>query len=99
MTILENPMAQTVVEDDNLLLTCSGIGYPSIGITWFKDGSPITSNVYRQAFSGNSTLNIHSVSGSDSGVYMCLFSTSAGNLNSSEAKVVVLRKSIHLLFI
>ena len=98
MTILENPVAQTVVEGDNLLLTCSGSGYPSIGITWFKDGSAITSNVYRQAFSGISTLNINSVSSSDGGSYMCLFSTSAGNLNSSMAEVVVLSKSIYYLY-
>ena len=90
-------MAQTVIEGDNLLLKCSGKGYPSIGITWFKDGQAITNNVYRLDFSGNSILNISSVSRNDAGLYMCLFSTSAGNLNSSVAQVLVLCKSIYFI--
>ena len=99
MTILEHPLAQTVIEGNNLLLTCSGKGYPSIGITWFKDDKVVTNNVYRLDFSGDSTLNISSVSRNDAGSYICLFSTSAGNLNSSVAQVIVLCKLIYHIII
>ena len=90
-------MGKSVPEYGSLQLTCRGTGYPSVGVMWFKDGTYFTDNVYRHPFSGDSVLNITSASVNDTGSYLCQFSTTAGHLNSSVAKIVVVGKPLYMM--
>lgn len=69
----------SVLENDSVILYCTSSGYPVPGITWYKDGAPLSgaSNInsvhesLTDVFLVESILNISDVSVNDAGIYTC----------------------------
>ena len=87
--ITAHPKNVTTTEGDILTLSCNATGNPEPGISWTKDGSPI-SRIYRISLSDdNKQLTITNVNRTESGEYRCVASNSLGNDTSNAAEVDV----------
>lgn len=73
-----------------LNLSCRVQGTPVIGITWFKNGSEIISDLrHMMSFDGSvATLQVESCSVEDTGDYVCEASSEAGTDQCSSSVTV-----------
>ncbi|XP_042230990.1 hemicentin-1-like isoform X2 [Homarus americanus] len=78
----------TVMRGDSLTLGCSVSGYPPPRSTWLKEGRILSENL-RLTFATNGELVITAAQASDSGLYTCLVTNTAGRLYR-EVDVLVL---------
>ena len=70
----------SVIEGDNVTLSCNASGNPIPAITWTRDGSLISSGNQRISFqAGNRQLTITNVNRTDDGEYQCVADNSEGN--------------------
>ncbi|XP_061680955.1 hemicentin-1 isoform X2 [Syngnathoides biaculeatus] len=69
----------TVVVNEAAKLECEATGVPLPGLTWLKDGSPVTSVSHGiQVLSGGRVLSLSSVQVSDTGRYTCVAVNAGG---------------------
>ncbi|XP_061539337.1 LOW QUALITY PROTEIN: hemicentin-1 [Phycodurus eques] len=69
----------TVVVNEAGRLECEATGVPLPGLTWLKDGSPVTSVSHGiQVLSGGRVLSLSSVQVSDTGRYTCVAVNAGG---------------------
>ena len=98
--VLKSPQNKTVVEGQNITMTCSAKGHPRPSVAWFTNGirqvsystsaRSITEKANEITETTSSFLTITSANhGRDDGLYFCEFSNSAGRKSSSDGKVTV----------
>ena len=81
-------------EGVELTVECTVTGNPAPEVSWFKDGSTLTSggNIFVSTSNeGVAQVRISSASTTDSGVYLCIVENLAGSVNQS-FRVDVTRK-------
>ncbi|XP_042907153.1 neogenin isoform X2 [Parasteatoda tepidariorum] len=79
---LTKPQNQAVYEKEDVTFKCSVYGRPLPIVRWFKDGDLIVPSEYFQIVNGYN-LRILGAVKSDSGIYQCFATNSAGNIQSS----------------
>ena len=87
--------SKNLIEDENMQLQCSVLGYPKSIVTWYKDGKVLNasdSRITKEPLNGylNGKLKINSVEFSDAGIYTC--SAYSLHLNKTSSKDI----SIHV---
>ena len=68
-SIVNRSSSPVVFTGDSLTLQCSAHGYPQVVIRWYKDGNLVHENA---------SLQFSSLKQSDTGLYMCNASNTAG---------------------
>ena len=82
--ITTQPQVGSVIEGDNVTLSCNASGNPEPTISWRRDGSLVSSGDQRISFeAGNRQLTITNVNRADSGEYLCVADNSEGNDTSN----------------
>ena len=82
--ITTQPQVGSVIEGDNVTLSCNASGNPEPTISWTRDGSLVSSGDQRISFeAGNRQLTIRNVNRTDSGEYRCVADNSEGNDTSN----------------
>ena len=82
--ITTQPQVGSVIEGDNVTLSCNASGNPVPTISWTRDGSLVSSGDQRISFeAGNRQLTITNVNRADSGEYLCVADNSEGNDTSN----------------
>ncbi|XP_007433382.1 roundabout homolog 3 [Python bivittatus] len=76
--IRRGPMNQTLAIDSTALLQCHVTGNPLPSIQWLKDGQRIMGSDPRMSLLDNGTLQITNLQISDSGLYVCIATSSTG---------------------
>ncbi|VVC27257.1 Hypothetical protein CINCED_3A012217 [Cinara cedri] len=79
---IRKPKDTMVLEKEDITLECDVIGKPSPRVTWLKNGDRIKQDEYLQFVNGNN-LKILGLMTMDSGMFQCLASNPAGNIQSS----------------
>ena len=87
--ITAHPQSVTTTKGENLTLTCNATGNQEPGISWTKDGSPISRDSRISLSDDNKQLAITNVNRTDSGEYRCVASNKLGNDTSNAAEVDV----------
>ena len=82
--ITTQPQVGSVIEGDNVTLSCNASGNPVPTISWTRDRSLVSSGDQRISFeAGNRQLTITNVNRTDSGEYLCVADNSEGNDTSN----------------
>ena len=82
--ITTQPQVGSVIEGDNVTLSCNASGNPEPTISWRRDGFLVSSGDQRISFeAGNRQLTITNVNRADSGEYLCVADNSEGNDTSN----------------
>ncbi|KAL0973252.1 hypothetical protein UPYG_G00201040 [Umbra pygmaea] len=76
--IRQGPANHTSALGSVAQLQCRAIGGPTLSITWEKDGKTILGDDPRVTLMQNGTLQIADVKDTDSGIYMCVASSTTG---------------------
>uniref|UniRef100_A0A8C6X8E3 Roundabout guidance receptor 3 n=1 Tax=Naja naja TaxID=35670 RepID=A0A8C6X8E3_NAJNA len=76
--IRRGPMNQTLAIDTTALLQCHVTGNPLPSIQWLKDGQRIVGSDPRMSLLDNGTLQVTNLQTSDSGLYVCIATSSTG---------------------
>ncbi|XP_014341142.1 roundabout homolog 3 [Latimeria chalumnae] len=76
--IRQGPANQTVAVDTTTELRCHAIGNPLPSIHWLKDGEKIGTTDPRISLLDNGTLQITNLQVKDSGMYVCVATSSSG---------------------
>ncbi|KAM6431803.1 roundabout homolog 3 isoform 2-T2 [Liasis olivaceus] len=76
--IRRGPTNQTLAIDSTALLQCHVTGNPLPSIQWLKDGQRIVGSDPRMSLLDNGTLQITNLQISDSGLYVCIATSSTG---------------------
>ncbi|XP_034277779.1 roundabout homolog 3 isoform X3 [Pantherophis guttatus] len=76
--IRRGPVNQTLAIDSTALLQCHVTGNPLPSIQWLKDGQRIVGSDPRMSLLDNGTLQITNLQTSDSGLYVCIATSSTG---------------------
>ncbi|XP_070621774.1 roundabout homolog 3 isoform X2 [Erythrolamprus reginae] len=76
--IRRGPVNQTLAIDSTALLQCHVTGNPLPSIQWLKDGQRIVGSDPRMSLLDNGTLQIATLQTSDSGLYVCIATSSTG---------------------
>ncbi|XP_050425598.1 neogenin isoform X2 [Adelges cooleyi] len=79
---IKKPKDTMVVEKEDIILDCEVEGKPTPRITWLKNGDRIKPDEYLQFVKGTN-LKILGLMTMDSGMFQCLASNPAGNIQSS----------------
>ncbi|XP_050426964.1 netrin receptor DCC-like [Adelges cooleyi] len=79
---IKKPKDTMVVEKEDIVLDCEVEGKPTPQITWLKNGDQIKPGEYLQFVNGTN-LKILRLMTDDSGMFQCLASNPAGNIQSS----------------
>ncbi|KAL7046588.1 hypothetical protein ACKWTF_002648 [Chironomus riparius] len=79
---VQEPQDKVANEKDELELACLIYGKPTPTIQWLKNGDLITPNDYMQ-ISGGHNLKILGLISSDSGMFQCIGTNSAGSVQAS----------------
>ena len=88
--ITTQPQVGSVIEGDNVTLSCNASGNPEPTISWTRDGSLVSSGDQRISFeAGNRQLTITNVNRTDSGQYLCVADNSEGNDTSNAITLAV----------
>ena len=96
--ITTQPQAGSVIEGDNVTLSCNASGNPEPTISWTRDGSLVSSGDQRISFeAGNRQLTITNVNRADSGEYLCVADNSERNDTSNATTLDVQCKYTSLL--
>ena len=88
---IQKPVSKYAYEKEDIEFKCEVYGNPMPILEWFKNGDVIIPNEYLQIIHGRN-LKILGLVSSDSGIYQCFATNSAGSIQSS-AQLVVLPPS------
>lgn len=88
---IQKPTSTYAYEKQDIEFKCEVYGNPMPILEWFKNGDVIIPNEYLQIIHGRN-LKILGLVSSDSGIYQCFATNSAGSIQSS-AQLVVLPPS------
>ena len=83
-TISGTETIYSVIYRESVSLLCPANGHPRPTVTWFKNGSPISSNELNQYVTDQGSLVIRFATEDDAGTYTCMVSNKAG---SSELEI------------
>ncbi|XP_067419291.1 roundabout homolog 3 [Emydura macquarii macquarii] len=86
--IRRGPANQTLTADATAQLQCHVTGNPLPSIQWLKDGQRVVGSDPRVSLLDNGTLQITNVQVSDSGLYVCVATSSTGETTWSGALAV-----------
>ena len=75
---LDNPTERKVVVSKPLTLECEAGGHPPPALTWLKDGVPVKSSESVKVLLGGRKIEILNAAVSDSGRYVCVATSIAG---------------------
>lgn len=75
---LDNPTEKKVLLRKPLTLECEAGGHPPPALTWLKDGVPVTSSDSVMVLQGGRKIEILNADVSDSGRYVCVATSIAG---------------------
>ncbi|XP_027837989.1 neogenin isoform X2 [Aphis gossypii] len=79
---IRKPKDTMVLEKEDIILECEVAGKPPPRVTWLKNGDRIKQDEYLQFVNGTN-LKISGLMTMDSGMFQCLASNPAGNIQSS----------------
>lgn len=85
---IKQPQNKVAVEKEDLELECEVYGKPEPKVYWVKNGDNITQNEYLQVVGGYN-LRILGLMSMDSGIFQCLASNPAGNIQAAARLTVV----------
>lgn len=71
-------MQKKVIINTTLSLECEADGHPPPSLTWLKDGSPVKVRQNLQLMEQGRKIRIGSAVSSDSGLYVCVATSAAG---------------------
>lgn len=74
----EGPTEKKVVLTKNLILECEATGHPPPSLTWLKDGFPVRHGDGVHVLEQGRKIEILSATISDSGLYICVATSIAG---------------------
>ena len=96
---VKQPQNTVALEKGDVTLQCEVKGEPQPIVQWYKNGDLIIESEYFQIV-GDQSLKILGLVGLDAGIYQCMASNLAGNIQSSaELKVIKkLGKCLTLFF-
>ena len=96
-----------ITEEETALLMCVGSGFPSVEITWSRDGQAITNSsrlsiseedvVQEERTILRSFLQIANVQAEDVGVYTCIVSNNETSANSSTQLTLYSKSPIYVI--
>ncbi|XP_023810079.1 hemicentin-1 isoform X2 [Oryzias latipes] len=75
----DGPTEKKVIVAKSLILECEVAGHPPPSITWLKDGVPVRDGESVRVFEQGKKVEIVSASTSDSGSYVCVATSIAGD--------------------
>ena len=76
-TVPEKHVAYT---DNSTVLNCLVQGYPSVNITWYRNGIPVSPSGDSHTVLKNNTIVLHNLNWEDNGVFQCGAENFAGLL-------------------
>ncbi|KAL1022832.1 hypothetical protein UPYG_G00032950 [Umbra pygmaea] len=76
--VQDNPTVRKVVLGESLTLECKAAGHPAPSLTWLKDGIPIRNGESVNVLEQGRKIEIQSSSVSDTGRYVCVATSIAG---------------------
>uniref|UniRef100_A0A8B9H3J1 Hemicentin 1 n=1 Tax=Astyanax mexicanus TaxID=7994 RepID=A0A8B9H3J1_ASTMX len=76
----DGPVEKKVVVSKSLTLECEAGGHPPPSLTWLKDGSPVNAGNNLQVMEQGRKIQILSAVPSDAGRYVCVATSSAGEM-------------------
>ncbi|XP_031169752.1 hemicentin-1 isoform X2 [Sander lucioperca] len=74
----DGPTERKVILSKSLILECEAGGHPPPSLTWLKDGVPVRDGESVRLLEQGSKIEILSATGSDSGRYVCVATSIAG---------------------
>ncbi|XP_026287667.1 netrin receptor DCC isoform X2 [Frankliniella occidentalis] len=89
---IKQPQNKVAVEKDDLELECEVYGKPEPKVYWVKNGDIITQNEYIQVVGGYN-LRILGLMSMDSGIFQCIATNPAGNIQAAARLTVVSSES------
>ena len=103
--VLSPPTDQTKIEGENVTLQCEVfLGELSANVTWYKDGSMVSTESNGSRFStrdqsGIFSLTITGLNRTDEGNYSCQVNNSVGTVSSAAALLTVNCKNSRVIFV
>lgn len=93
---LENGTILSIIEGSNIIFSCEATGMPLPTISFILSNDRIISAPEDQPAVGRvlGTLNLTSVRGNDSGIYICLADNGAGRIAFTTFELIVQGKSL-----
>ena len=85
---LKKPSDRTALEKEDLELECAVYGKPEPRVQWLKNGDIILQNDYLQVVNGYN-LRILGLMKLDSGIFQCVASNAAGNIQAAARLTIV----------
>ena len=89
-TFVQQPQNTVALEKGDVTLDCEVAGHPQPVVQWYKNGDLIIESEYFQMVGGQS-LKILGLVGLDAGIYQCVATNIAGNVQSA-AELRVMKK-------
>ncbi|KAK2725812.1 neogenin-like isoform X1 [Artemia franciscana] len=86
---VRKPSNIVAYEKENVEFICEVYGRPEPTVQWLKNGDLIIESEYFQIFNGHD-LRIFGLVGNDSGIYQCVASNTAGNIQTATQLKVLL---------
>ncbi|XP_053341492.1 hemicentin-1 [Clarias gariepinus] len=77
---VDGPLEKTVAVGKTLVLECDAAGHPPPSLTWIKDGSPVKTGENLRILKQGRKMEIASALPSDSGLYVCVATSIAGEM-------------------
>lgn len=93
---VDGPLEKTVAVGKTLVLECDAAGHPPPSLTWIKDGSPVKTGENLRILEQGRKMEIASALPSDSGLYVCVATSIAGEM---EIKYDVGVLGMHFFFL
>ena len=94
-TFVQQPQNTVALEKGDVTMDCEVTGHPQPIVQWYKNGDLIIESEYFQMVRGQS-LKILGLVGLDAGIYQCVATNIAGNVQSA-AELRVMKKLGKLL--
>lgn len=66
-----NPEKHVAYTDNSTVLNCLVQGYPSVNITWYRNGIPVSPSGDSHAVLKNNSIVLHNLNWEDDGVFQC----------------------------
>ncbi|GAA6099393.1 hemicentin-1 isoform X2 [Tachysurus ichikawai] len=77
---VDGPLEKKVVVSKTLVLECEAAGHPPPSLTWLKDGSPVKAGENLRLLEQGRKMEIVNAAPSDSGLYVCVATSIAGEM-------------------
>lgn len=85
---LKQPSSKVAREKEDVVLECSVYARPEAKVSWLKNGEQIKQNDYWQVVNG-SNLRILGLMYLDSGIFQCVASNPAGNIQAAAHLIII----------